>query len=98
MEILSCRSKAYESPCPLLKHYPTQIPGVGGDHRDRDSCLRAALVHNWSTCALLLPRDEIRINKLSMPLRHQRNGAKIDGADQARYSVSAYSHRLTSRV
>src|SRR5262249_36027344 len=28
MEILSCRSKAYESPYPLLKHYPfAMIPG-----------------------------------------------------------------------
>jgi hypothetical protein len=25
------------------------------------------LVHIWFTCALLLPRDEIRLNKLSTP-------------------------------
>jgi hypothetical protein len=44
-----------------------KIPDVGRDHRYRDICLRVELVYIWSPRALLLHRNEIRINKLSTP-------------------------------
>ena len=37
------------------------------DHRDGNRGLRAESVHRWSDFVLLLPQDDIRPNKLSMP-------------------------------
>jgi putative transposase len=41
---------------------------VGGDHKHRGRCLRAAAVHIWSILAFLLPQGEISIDKLSTPM------------------------------
>ena len=54
---------------------------VGRDHREREGCLRVELVSIGATCALLLHRSELRINKLSTPflaLVRGRRGAALE--------------------
>jgi hypothetical protein len=47
MEILSCRSKAYESPYPLLKHYPVWERGGGGFGRGIGAGILGGLLGGW---------------------------------------------------
>ena len=43
------------------------MPGVERDHGHGDSGLRAVAVRSWRMRVLLLPQDEISIDKLSTP-------------------------------